>query len=399
VPAAKSRPLALRHTTLDLPGPPAKIMSTDIDGDSRRDLAVVVAYTEVEEIGEDRIENMVQVTTVIPALFDRRELRIYLATASGDFVETGRPLPLPPSVLHMEPGPAGTGIVALTDRGLARLKFDPADGALSLEPLIDDPPVLAGTGSFYAALELVHDFDGDGVGDVFLPTDDGIAIYLGTGSGIARDAVTRIGLSADTPRPEGTSSRRYLLPEFHQVNGDGLPDLVFDNPFAPGKQILLGAGDGRFTDLRTEALDCHDRLTDLRFAVATPESYPWPRKLTALRDLDGDGRAEAVLQVERSRGDSFGKEMKDAKKPIHLYSFHELTEELSIDPEPYYEMEVLGHSMETDADDGIPFSAEQFEDLDGDGREDLVTITLNFSIFQATTAASVRSRTWTCPKN
>ena len=70
--AGKSRPLALRHQALDLPGPPAKVMAADVNGDSRPDLVVVVAYTEVEEIGESRIEDMVQVTTVIPALFDRR---------------------------------------------------------------------------------------------------------------------------------------------------------------------------------------------------------------------------------------------------------------------------------------------------------------------------------------
>ena len=381
--AAKSRPLALRHLTIDLPGPPAKVMAADVNGDAEPDLVIVVAYTEVEEIGESRIEDMVQVTTVIPALFDRREVHVYLATGSGEYEPAGEPLALPRSVLHMEPGPPGTGIVALTDQGLARLRFDGAGGKLTLESLIENPPVLANTGNFFAALELVHDLDGDGTADIWLPTEDGLAVYLGTGTGLATQPAGLVQPWARRVISKNKAVRHYPLPAVHQVNGDGFPDLVFDVSLHPGVALMLGAGDGSFGDLRSETLDCHDQGTDLRFAVADPGLYPWPKKLVALRDLDGDGRAEAVMQDERSRGDSFREEMKDAKRPVHLYSFHELTEELTIEPEPYFEMEIEGHSLETDPDEGLPFSFEQFEDLDGDGREDLVTITLDFSIFQA----------------
>jgi hypothetical protein len=283
----------------------------------------------------------------------------------------------------MEPGPPGTGIVALTDRGLARLVLDRTGGTLTLEPLIEDPPVLANTGSFFAALELVHDLNGDGVSDLWIPTHDGLAVYLSTETGLARKPAYRIDLAGDDKLSGSRMSHHYPLPEIHQINGDGLPDLVFDRAEHPGAKIMLGTGGGSFGDLRAESLDCHDQGTDLRFAVADPGLYPWPRKLAALRDLDGDGKAEAVMQVEQSRGSSFRKEMKDAKKPIHLYSFHDLNDDLSINPEPYFEMAVEGHAMEADTDGGFPFSIAQFEDLDGDGREDLVTITLNFSIFQA----------------
>ena len=381
--AGKSRPLALRHQALDLPGPPAKVMAADLDGDSRMDLVIVVAYTEVEEIGESRIEDLVQVTTVIPALFDRREVRLYLGTESGKYVPAGEPLPLPRSVLHMEPGPPGTGIVALTDQGLASLVFDRAGGTLALEPLIKDPPVLAHTGSFFASLELVHDLDGDGVSDLWIPTHDGLAVYLATETGLAREPAYRIKLESNNRLSGSNVVHRYPLPEIHQVNGDGLPDLVFDSTEHPGVDVMLGSGGGSFGDLRAEKLDCHDQGTDLRLAVADPGLYPWPRKLAVLRDLDGDGKAEAVMQVEQSRGSSFRKEMKDAKRPIHLYSFHDLNDDLTIQLEPYFEMAVEGHAMEIDSDDGLPFSTEQFEDLDGDGRKDLVTITLDFSIFQA----------------
>ena len=72
--------LEFRHVTLDLPGPPAKLIPVELDGDGRTDLIAVVAYSEIEQIGEDRIEDLIQISRVIPTLFDRREARAYLAT-------------------------------------------------------------------------------------------------------------------------------------------------------------------------------------------------------------------------------------------------------------------------------------------------------------------------------
>ena len=383
--AAKSRPLSLRHVTLDLPGPPSKVMPADLDGDGRIDLLVVVAYTEIEEIGEDRIENLIQITTVIPAVFDRREVRAYLATPSGGFEPAGEPLELPRSVLHMEPGPDGAGILALTDTGVARLVFSSDGTELQLEPWIEDVPVLARTQSFYASLDLVHDVDGDGLEDLQLPGRDGLAIYPGTATGLASRPVGRIDVSSDRA-DEGFTSLWYPLPTVQHVDGDELPDLVFAEGFRGDRRsrhVMLGTGGGRFSPIRDSTLDCHDRLTDLRYAVAEPEDYPWPRDLTVFRDLDGDGRAEAVIKSQREVEGGWRKELKDAKRPVFDYRFHRLRDDLSLEPEPYFELEVVGYSMESDADDPIPFQAEQFEDLDGDGREDLVTVTLDFSILQA----------------
>ena len=141
--AAPREKLALHHVTLDLPGPPAKVMPADLNGDGRTDLVVVVAYTEIEEIGEDTIENLVQISQVIPALFDRREVRAYLAQPDGSYEFVGPPLLLPRSVLHLEPGPDPTALVALTDEGISMLRSDVARGGavLRFEPVIEGCPV------------------------------------------------------------------------------------------------------------------------------------------------------------------------------------------------------------------------------------------------------------------
>jgi len=353
---------------------------------------VVVAYTEIEEIGEDRIENMIQISRVIPYLYDRREARAYLATADGGYELAGEPLALPASILHLEPGPTATGVIALTDEGISRLRFESAarGPTMHFEPLIADEPILARTGSFYASLELIHELDGDGIADLLLPSKRGLAVYLGSAAGLSTTPAGRIELPAGRERSDDVSRRWYPYPTVRDINGDGLPDLQFDGWNAWGGpdrvHIYLGSGGGRFRTLRSEASDCHDSLTDLRMATGKPGLYPWPEELTAFRDLDGDGRAEAVFALEQSRGDGLRKELKDAKRPIHHFSFHELTDDLTIRTDPYFETEIIGHTMETDEDDVeelLPTRLEQFEDLDGDGREDLVTITLEFSLWQA----------------
>jgi len=392
--AARSERLAFRHVALDLPGPPARIVPADLNGDGLQDLVVVLAYTEIEETGEDRIENLVQITQVIPTLFKRRELRLYLAEPGGDYAQAGTPLDLPFTVLHLELGPPGVGVVALTDEGLSRLLYEP-DGEVSLrlEPVIQDPSVLAGTGSFFATLELAHDFDSDGVVDLMIPTDEGLAIYLARDGGLTTEPVQRVPVPLRQDFEGRAVVRWYPLPEVRDLNGDGLADLLFESDYHDGHEapfhLLLGSGDGRFRPLRDEPEDCHDVLTDLRWAVSDEdnddeEDDTWPDHLTALRDLDGDGRVEAVITEARPRGDSMRKELKDAKRPIQQMRFHRLTDDLRIEREPYDELEVVGHVMDVeDSGDDLPFHVEQFMDLDADGREDLVTLTLRFSVFQA----------------
>jgi len=258
---------------------------------------------------------------------------------------------------------------------------------LRIEPLIEDPPILAGSGNFFASLKLVHDLDGDGDGDVLLPTDAGLGVYLFDGSALSADPVDRIEFAPREGRGANRVHRWYPFPAVRDLDGDGLPDLLFGrsserDSLAP-VHVFRGTGEGRFAPWRDESLDCHDDLTDLRFAVAEEGDYPWPQNLDAVRDLDGDGRAELVTRVERERGDSMRKELKDAKKPIQWFRFHRMRDDRFVDPEPYFDMEAIGHTMGDDPDDDIPFWIEQFVDLDADGLEDLVTITLEFSVFQA----------------
>jgi hypothetical protein len=383
---ARRERLGLRHVALDLPGPPAKVIPHDMDGDGRQDLLVVLAYSLIEQQGHYAIEEMVQIATVIPLLLDRRELRVYRAAPDGSYVLAAK-VELPTSVLHLEAGPPELGVLALTDEGVARLHFDPAgEPPLWFEPMLDDPPILAGTRSFYATLQLIHDLNGDGIADFMMPSREGIAVYLGTGAGLSTSPV---GQPDVLPEPEHErSSVHYPWPEVGDLDGDGIADLLYKDAlhqWLPAKRhVFLGSSEGRFRTLRENALDCHDTLSDLRLADEQSVK-PWADDLSVFRDLDGDGRAEAVRTEQQSRGKSMRKEIKDAKKPIHSYRFHRVDQALAIEAEPYFETKVVGHVMEGAApeEELASFWIEQFQDLDGDGRQDLVTITLDFSVFQA----------------
>jgi hypothetical protein len=349
---------------------------------------------------------MIQVSRVIPTLFDRREVHAYLATDEGGFRRAVAPLELPDGVLHLERAPEPVGLVALTDEGFSALRVD-LDGprpGMRLEPVLAGAPVLARSGAFYPTLRLVHDVDGDGRGDLLLPTRDGLRIHLVGEAGVEPVAADVIETDGKETRGTRWLVRGYPLPQVRDVDGDGLPDLVFGSSEPGGAaplHVYLGTGAGRFGPLREKPEDCLDTLTDLRIRRSARDprgdddarASPWPTDLAALRDLDGDGRAEAVLRTQRTRGDSMRKELKDAKRPIQWLRFHRLDrpgpdgDGLRLESQPYFETEVIGHTLDgafaDDAENPTPFDFEQFSDLDGDGREDLVTITLDFSLFQA----------------
>jgi len=354
------------------------IIPTDVDSDGRQDLLIVLAYTEFESIGIDRVEEMVQITTVIPALFDRREVRVFLAQPDGSYEMAGEPLPLE-RALAVDAGPEGLPPLVLTDDGVAQIIFDPeADPVLRLEPLIEDPPVFAGSKSFFSRLEWVMDLDGDGDRDILLPALEGPAVYLNRGGRIDTQPAQRLTLPGDSR--EG-SQRNYPLPEVKDVNGDGVPDMLVSSRYQSHEEshVFLGSAEGFAPIYRGDA-PCPLGESALRRVDEQGEVSSRIENLVHVGDLDGDGRAEIVTQQQIELPDDAGmrRGMKDAKRPHFNFGVHRLRDDLQVDGRPYTKFEAVGYSI--DAKFGaVDFS--QFVDLDADGRIDLITVTIDFSIF------------------
>jgi len=385
--AGRLLPSALRTLSLDLPGAPAAVVSADVDGDGRRDLAVVVAFNQWDEIAitesstMDDVEGLVEVMTIVPAVIDRREVRVYRARPDGSY-EPPRAAALPLSVLSLEAGPPGTPVVALTDEGASVLRLD-AGGVPRLEPWIADPPVMAGTGNFLGDLSLVRDLNGDGVADLLLPARGGLAVYLGRdeGKGLARRAASRLPVPGDVYRSTGDLERRYPLPQIQDVTGDGRPDLVFRDPVKRWRSVWVArnGGQGRFLE-----------AVEISLGTGKPRD-PNP---VWLGDLDGNGLAEVVFRqsLDDPKSGGIRKELEKARQPHSRLTFRRLSKDLAPEKTPYRTFDITGWGFEAGdggssggggGGDSVEVEVDLpggFRDLNGDRRPDLVTITMDLGL-------------------
>ncbi|HLE84230.1 MAG TPA: VCBS repeat-containing protein [Thermoanaerobaculia bacterium] len=411
--AARPAALSFREQSLELPGAPAALVPADLDGDGLLDLAVVVVYTEWDQIGieerteMDEVEGLVEVLTIVPVLFDRREIRAYLGRPGGGFEAAGEPLALPLSVLSLEPGPPGIPALALTDEGASALVFDRAAGTLAFLPLLSEAPVLAGTGAFLAGLGLVQDATGDGVADLLLPAPDGLALYRGTGSGLEAEPAARVPVPhhQDNAEPGGGGrTLDYPLPRVEDLDGDGLPDLLFrvagerSSAHQAARNLGPGGGGARFGE---------------PVVISRPgRNEPQGGEKEAGEDGDESGGGAGPLGPEVAHvgrltpgGPAFGvlleslgdedagmrQAMRQAREPEYRVHLHRLTPALAPAPVPEASFRVTGYVVAGgDTDLRLPGG---FQDLNGDGRSDLITVTNDISLVKALAVLATRRLT------
>ncbi|MBZ0114967.1 MAG: VCBS repeat-containing protein [Thermoanaerobaculia bacterium] len=374
VPSFAKERLDRTYQGLNLPGVPVKIMSVDLDGDGRRDLALVVAYSEwtqiaIEEHSEmEGIEGLVEILTIVPSLDDRRELWTFLADTEGAYHPAGPPLELGIDVLAVDvraPNPDAGGygmaafpLVALTDEGVSGIQRS-EDGTLQLTPLVEDPPVLAGSGVFLPGLQLVAPLFGDAHLDLVIPTTDGLALYAGNAPGFSTDRL----LVPNPGNSEEGRTRLYPLPEIRDVNGDGELDLVWQDPGEGWKKTSVA----------------YNRGDSFSEAVEIPRAGGDEESVVYFGDVDGDGRAEVVTAEELNSDEDMGmrEEMREAEAPPHRYRLYRLTSGATLGSTPYATYEAAGHAFAGGDSFELPGG---FKDLDGDGRSDFIALTLQLSL-------------------
>lgn len=394
--AAPGAALAFREQSLELPGAPAVLIPGDLDDDGLQDLAVAVIYTEWDQIGieehteMDQVEGLVEVLTIVPTLMDRREVRVYRGRPDGRFELAAEPLPLPLDVLSLEAGPPGVPVLALTDAGASALRLDRTGGGtgtLRFEPLVEEPPVLAGTGTFLAGLDLVRDATGDGVADLLLPAPHGVAIYpgraLSAGGGLAPRPLARVPYFADPD--EAAAGERGLrrdvpLPTVLDADGDGLPDLLFRAPGSglDGARIALQTAPGRFA-APAEIPSPEGREGGERAWIGPVDRFPGA-ELVVVDSLDDDedaGVRESMRQVREPR----------FRVRVHPLDAEEGALTPAAEPSRTFEVKGWVTSGGGDSDFVLPGG---FQDLSGDGRSDLVTVTNDISLFKAVGVLATR---------
>jgi hypothetical protein len=401
--AARAERLELRRLQLELDGPPVTILPADLTGDGRRDLIIVTAFTrwgEISSFRSEQVEGRVwEVVEVSPTLIDRREIQLYRARPDGGYEAAAPPQPLPFSVLALADGPPGHPALALTSEGLAGLRFEPGaeGGPLVLAPLRDLPPVMAGIRTLLPGYDFTRDLDGDGSPEVLFPAAEGLQI-LTQGTGGLEPLGPALPLPGDESGRDGVVWRRYPLPRLLDVDGDGRLDLVFtyragrrrlvrfDYPLdANALSVRLGLGGGRFSEPVSlhpvpPVLDDPGAITPAQALRLLRRQQALEGTFARLADIDGDGRVELATYEEIETPDAgFRKEMKEAKRPTFTWRIYRLGPNLRVEPEPWRTFEMPGYPF---IFDWLAPGQGGFLDLDGDGRLDLVTADLDYSMWQ-----------------
>jgi hypothetical protein len=218
--------------------------------------------------------------------------------------------------------------------------------------------------------------------------------------GLRREPASRVRFPLDDLQPAGGDglSRRYPLPDVRDVDGDKLPDLILLDPRwgLRGFRVLRNLGGGKFAEAVAPLGPAPAPRRDAaKSKPGTPPAPPEPVPVW-FGDLDGDGRAEYVTQQQLTLPEDAGfrKELADAKRPHFVIRLHHTRPDLSMEPASYRQFQVEGYAFDEDGGGGDDEQSFRFpgglEDLNGDGRPDLVTLTADFSMFQALKVLTVQ---------
>ncbi len=378
--SAHAAELELAYAALELPGAPAQLIPVQMDGDDPLELAVVVVYTAwderaVEEISEvDEVNGLVAVLTIVPALLENRELWLFDRDDAGRWHAAADPLELAGDILSIETTrhPA-IPLLALTDGGADAIRLERGTSPrLERASLVAARTAMAESGAFLPRLRWTHDLDGDPWPDLLLPTTAGWRLYRGIEAGFESEPERTLPLPA-FERTQTPWRRDLPLPVVRDVDGDGHSDVLAPHPLDGWRTFFVYRNDGKggFGPAVGPLGDPPD--------APTGDDAP---AVVFFDDLDGDGIAEYFSQetVKLEEGAGMRREMAHAKRPPHRYRVFDATPTLAPAARPRLEFESVGYAFPDTSEVRLPGG---LWDLDGDGRRDLVTLTLDFSMLQA----------------
>jgi hypothetical protein len=199
-------------------------------------------------------------------------------------------------------------------------------------------------------------------------------------------------LPADESELGSRLTRHYPLPRVEDVTGDGRPDLVtLHHEEGWGRfWVAVNRGGGRFAP--AIELPGEPAAAGGGAGSGAGGAGGGAPETAFFGDLDGDGVAEYARAEELSADDAgLRTSLREAKVPPFRWRLHRSGSGLAIAPAAYQSFQAIGYAEAGDGGEGGIRLPGGFQDLDGDGRRDLVTITLDFSLLQAMRILATRT--------
>jgi hypothetical protein len=180
----------------------------------------------------------------------------------------------------------GSKVTILLGRGDGT--FTEATSTYLTTALGSTSPIAAGSLPQYVA---VGDFNGDGIPDLAVANNGGnsVTILLGRGDGSFTEATSSYlstPLGSASPIAVGYGPESIAVGDF---NGDGIPDLAIANNAGKSVTVLLGQGDGSFTEATSSY------LTTALGSSTSPLAVGNDPAAVVIADLNGDGIADLAV--------------------------------------------------------------------------------------------------------
>lgn len=361
--------LLLAAPVVELPASPVSVAVGDLDADGSAEIVVLLywpkwgttARTVSLAPGEESIE-------VVPALQERRELRVY-KIADGRLIDAAPPLAVGPELLAIDGVEPNVPVLVLTHNAVARLVLRWApEPALAIEPLQPIKHLFRSSARPIARLPALRV---DGLRWVLLPTSSGFLAARGDGTSQSWPAPARRVSSG------AAATMNDSLPQVRDVNRDGRDDLI--DIVKQQIHVRYGAGAGDYSqtmrwDLKTQL---ERRPDEVKKSVY--------RQIEAIEDLDGDATLEVVVALDERGNESLRsglKEMRGEPRSIEIYS---LQAGGSVVPFGVPQQTVRGFAMPLPTPAG---DRSAYRDLDGDGDLDYTTIRFDVGMWTAVRAAT-----------
>lgn len=367
----------LTAASVAVPVAPVSVAAGDLDGDGSAEIVTLLywaswgstSHTVSATPGTMDIE-------VVPALKDRRELRAF--RLSGDaLVPVAAPLVVGPELL----GIAGVGraapVMVLTKSGAARLMLDhdkTGHSVLRVESIHSEMTVFHSAEAPMRRLPLVR---AEGGPWLLLSTSKGMTAVAGDGK--VREW--------ESPLREVRSGLRGRLvdtvPRAVDIDRDGTLDLLesggLDDRLGQSRVALRqGLGAGNYAAAQVW------NVAGLLESNAAEREKQMVRRLEDVVDSDGDGTPEAVITVADTQADGIKEVARLLRGEPRTLEFVPLLPGGKFGTDSVRRATVRGFPMPLPNPGG---GSSAFRDLDGDGRLDYVTLTLDIGTFGILRAA------------